>query len=141
MWKKKFSKSYEGVSGETVWKIMTDINNWPDWHKGLESCHIEGDFKVGNHFILKPKGGREVKIKLTEINKGTSFTDCTKFPGAKMWDTHTLEEKEGKLLVSNSLHVTGPLKWLWIKLVANKVASSIEEKIDTLINLAKKEGK
>jgi len=39
--------------------------------------------------MLKPKGAPAVKIKLTEINEMQNFTDCTKFFGAKMYDTHS----------------------------------------------------
>jgi hypothetical protein len=58
----------------------------------LDYCKLECDFKVGNHFFLKPKGVQPVKIVLTEINEGYSFTDCTSFFGAKMYDTHVMEE-------------------------------------------------
>jgi hypothetical protein len=38
----------------------------------LDYCKLDGDFKVGNHFMLKPKGVNPVKIVLTEINEGQS---------------------------------------------------------------------
>ena len=49
-------------------------------------------FIVGNHFTLKPKGVPAVKITLVEIDEGKKFTDCTRFFGAKMYDTHAMEE-------------------------------------------------
>ncbi len=56
-----------------------DINNWPTWHGDLEYCRLEGKFAVGSYFFLKQKGIRAVKITLTEVNKGYSFTGCTAF--------------------------------------------------------------
>lgn len=138
MWIRTHSKLYTGVKKETVWRIWTDINSWPTWHDDLDSCTIEGSFKVGNHFMLKPKGMSPVKIMLTEINEGKSFTDSTSFFGAKMYDTHTLEEKPEGLLLSNKLVVTGPLSWLWIKLVAQHVADTIPNETDALVKLARK---
>ncbi|MBM4222673.1 MAG: polyketide cyclase [Gammaproteobacteria bacterium] len=137
MWTRTYSKTFQGLKREDIWRIWTDINNWPTWHGDLDYCKLEGDFKVGNHFFLKPKGVQPVKIVLTEINEGYSFTDCTSFFGAKMYDTHAMEETVEGLKLTNTLVVTGPLKWLWIKLVAQNVADTIAEETESLIKLAR----
>ena len=137
MWTRTHSKFYPNVSPETIWKIWVDINNWPSWHGDLDYCKLEGDFKVGNHFMLKPKGAPAVKIVLTEINQGQNFTDCTKFFGAKMYDTHSMETKDGGVLLSNKLVVTGLLRWFWIKLVAQNVADTVPDEMDSLVQLAR----
>lgn len=137
MWTRTYSKTFQGFKREDIWRIWTDINNWPTWHGDLDYCKLEGDFKVGNHFFLKPKGVQPVKIVLTEINEGYSFTDCTSFFGAKMYDTHAMEETVDGLKLTNKLVVTGPLKWLWIKLVAQNVADTIAEETENLVKLAR----
>ncbi len=137
MWTRTFNKTYTKIRKEDIWSLWTDINNWPKWHDDLDYCRLEGDFKVGNHFILKPKGVRPVKILITEIIDGKKFTDCTIFPGAKMYDTHAIEETSEGLTLSNTMVVTGPLKWLWIKLVAQKVADTIPEETEALVRLAR----
>jgi hypothetical protein len=137
MWTRTYSKTFQGLKREDIWRIWTDINNWPTWHGDLDYCKLEGDFVVGNHFMLKPKGVRPVKIVLTEIVDGRCFTDCTSFFGAKMYDTHAMEETEEGLKLTNTLVVTGPLKWLWIKLVAQNVADTVPEEMENLIKLAR----
>ena len=122
MWTRSFSRVYSGIKKEDIWRIWTDVNNWPKWHDDLDYCKMEGAFKVGNFFMLKPKGVKAVKIVLTEIEENHSFTDCTTFFGAKMYDTHALEETPKGLKLTSTLLVTGILKWLWIKLVAQNVA-------------------
>ena len=137
MWTRSFSKVYPDVRKEDVWQLWTDINNWPKWHGDLDDCKMEGAFKVGNHFLLKPKGMKAVKIMLTEIEEGKKFTDCTTFFGARMYDTHAMEETPEGLQLTNLLVVTGPLKWLWIKLVAQNVAATAPDEMETLVNLAR----
>jgi hypothetical protein len=137
MWIRTYSKTFQGLKREDIWRIWTDINNWPTWHGDLDYCKFEGDFVVGNHFMLKPKDVSPVKIVLTEINEGHSFTDCTSFFGAKMYDTHAMEETPDGLKLTNKLVVTGPLKWLWIKLVAQNVADTVPEEMENLIKLAR----
>lgn len=137
MWIRTYSKTFQGLKREDIWRIWTDINNWPTWHGDLDYCKLEGDFKVGNRFFLKPKGVQPAKIVLTEINEVYSFTDCTSFFGAKMYDTHAMEETVDGLKLTNKLVVTGPLKWLWIKLVAQNVADTIAEETENLVKLAR----
>jgi hypothetical protein len=137
MWTRTYSKTFQNIQKQDIWRIWTDINNWPTWHGDLDYCTLDGAFEVGNHFMLKPKGVSPVKIMLTDIKEGYEFTDCTTFFGAKMYDTHKLEETAEGLKLSNKLVVTGPLKWLWIKLVAQNVADSVEEETESLVKLAR----
>ena len=137
MWTKTYSKIFQGIKREDIWNIWKDVNSWPTWHNDLDYCKLEGDFVVGNHFMLKPKGVNAVKIVLTEINEGYNFTDCTSFFGAKMYDTHAMEETVDGLKLTNKLFVTGPLKWLWIKLVAQNVADTVPREIESLVKLSR----
>lgn len=137
MWIRTYSKTFQGVKREDVWRIWIDVNSWPSWHGDLDYCKLEGDFKVGNHFMLKPKGVNPVKIVLTEIKEGHCFTDSTSFFGARMYDTHALEETPDGLKLTNKLVVTGPLRWLWIKLVAQKVAGTVPDEMEHLVELAR----
>lgn len=138
MWIRTYEKTYGDLNKERIWDILTDVNNWSQWHGDLDYCKLEGSFLVGNHFMLKPKGAPAVKIMLTNIVVGQEFTDCTHFFGAKMWDTHKMEETAEGLRLSNKLVVIGPLKWLWIALVAKKVANDIPSEMDALVKLARR---
>ena len=137
MWTRTYSQTFQGVNREDIWRIWTDINNWSTWHGDLEYCKLHGSFSVGNHFMLKPKGVKAVKIVLTDIKEGYSFTDCTQFFGAKMYDTHAMIDTADGLKLTNTLVVTGPLKCLWIKLVAQNVADTVPKETEALVQLAR----
>lgn len=137
MWTREYSKTYQGIKKEDIWQIWTDVNNWSSWHGDLDYCKMDGDFKVGNFFLLKPKGAPAVKIELIGIEKNKKFTDCTKFFGAKMYDTHAMEETENGIRLTNKLVVTGLLRFLWIKLVAQNVANTVPQEMDALVELAR----
>lgn len=140
MWAKTHTQVYQGIKKEDIWRIWTDVNNWATWHEDLDYCKMEDPFAVGNHFILKPKGAPAVKITLTELEEGRKFTDCTSFFGAKMYDTHEIEETEEGLRLINHLAVTGPLTFLWVKLVAQNVAATVPQDMGTLVALARSHG-
>jgi hypothetical protein len=141
MWTRTYSKNFKGLSKDSIWKLWTDVNNWPTWHGDLEYCKMNGPFKVGNYFILKPKGAPAVKISLVEIKEGRKFTDCTHFWGAKMYDTHEIEETKDGIRLTNTLVVTGVLKFIWIKLVAQNVALTVPQEMEALVSLAQSKQK
>lgn len=137
MWIQSHSKTYKNVKKEYVWRLWVDVNNWPQWHDDIEYCNMNGPFEVGTYFIMKPKGVSEVKIQLTEIEEGKRFTDCTQFWGAKMFDAHELEETPEGLTITSTLKVTGILGFLWVKLVAAKVAKTAPREMDALVHIAR----
>lgn len=135
MWTKSHSKVYKGVKKEEVWRIWADVNNYIQWHDDLDYCKLEGEFIVGNHFMLKPKGGPAFKVVITELIENKRFTDCTHFFGARMYDIHELEETPEGLRITNTLKVTGWLSFLWIQLVAKQVANSAPKETDKIVEL------
>lgn len=137
MWQKTFQKTYSNVNPKAIWQLWTDVNNWPQWHSDLEACHLEGPFEVGNHFYLQPKGVKPVRIILTEIIEGKSFTDRTDFFGAKMYDTHEMGVTEAGVHLTSTITVKGPLAWLWVKLVAQNVAAGVPEEMDAVVKRAR----
>ena len=136
MWVKSHSKVHKNVKKEDIWRLWADVNNYIKWHDDLEYCKLEGKFSVGNYFMLKPKGAPAVKVEITELIENRTFIDCTHFFGAKMYDIHELEETEGGLRITNTLKVTGLLSFLWVQLVAKKVANSVPKEMEKLVNLA-----
>lgn len=140
MWKKEHKTIVAGVTAEQVWRVWTDIKHWPTWDSSLISCswitpHTE--FKSGSVFKLKPKGGPAVKITLSEVVPLQKFSDYTQFFLARMYDIHELRVVPNGLEITNTITISGPLAWLWRKLVAENVAKSIAEQTENLIARAK----
>ncbi len=136
MWVKSYSKIYQNVKKEDVWRLWSDVNNWPKWDRELEYCKMDASFTEGSHFILKPIKGPKVKIVLSEVINNKKFTDYTKFPGAIMYDAHELEETPSGLRITSTITVKGFLSFLWTKLVAKNVAAGVPKHMDALVELA-----
>jgi hypothetical protein len=141
MWIRSFSKVYDGVSKNAIWDLWIDVNNWHRWNPGIAYCKLEGKYGVGSFFVLKPIAGPEVKIEIIEVAKGKKFTDCTRFPGAKMYGTHEIEEVEGGLKLTTTMKVEGWLSYLWVFLVARKIVAKTPEQTENLVRLARKQDK
>lgn len=137
MWTKSHSIVTNEVTKEQIWKLTTDINNWKNWDDTVENAELLGEFKVGNYFMLKPKGGPKVKIKLIEIIENKKFIDLTNFPLAKMYGEHLYEETKEGLKITVTMSVKGFLSFLWIKLVAKGIVDNLEQDISNQIANAK----
>lgn len=137
MWQKTYSKVYPGVKKETVWSLWEDVNNWTQWDPDIEYAKMTEPFQAGSHFVFKPKGAGEVKIQLVEVEKFKKFTDNFKFIGAQLFGTHEMEETHEGLKMTTTVKVTGPLRFIWVKLVATGIVDTIPEQMDSLIKLAK----
>ena len=137
MWSKRHSMSFEGVRPEQVWKVWSDVNQWHAWQPDIEYAHLEGGFETGQVFKFRPKGGPELGIELTDVKPLAGYADLTRFPGAKMLDAHEIVDHGDRIEIKNTLTVTGPLGFLWRKLVAEGVAASIEGQTRNMIERAR----
>lgn len=138
MWKKSYSMVTDKVTAEQMWALFSDVNNWHTWDQGIEYARLEGEFEKGSSFLLRPKGGPEVTVKLVVTEKNSRFVDVTAFPLAKMYFEHVFEPTGQKLRITNTLSMTGLLGFLWVKLVAGKIAESMPEEMMHEIEAARK---
>jgi len=138
MWQKTHSMSFEGVRPEQVWKVWSDVNRWQDWQPDIEYARLEGEFETGKVFRFRPKGGPELGIEITEAKPLAGYADLTRFPGARMLDSHEIVDHGDRIEIKNTLTVTGPLGFLWRRLVAEDVAASIEAQTRSMIEQARR---
>lgn len=138
MWTKTYSITTKEATKEQLWKLFSNVNDWHHWDAGIEFAKMDSEFKKGNHFILKPKGGPKVKIELVETTKNKSFTDYTKFPLAKMYGIHAFEDTPEGLKVTTTMKVEGILSFLWIKLVAKGIVDALPVEMESQIKYASK---
>ncbi len=139
MWIRSYSKVANGISKEEIWKVWSDMNNCHKWNPGVEYCRMEGKFETGGHYILKPMNmSKEVRTEFAEVEEGKKFTDLTRFPGAKMYGIHEIEETIDGVKLITTMKVEGWLKYLWIFLVAKAIVAKIPQQTDMIIECARK---
>jgi len=138
MWTKSHSIVTKDVTKEQLWKLFANVNQWHTWDDGIEYAKLEGKFQKGNHFMLRPKGGPNVKVQLLETVENKMFLDVTKFPLAKMYDEHLFEETTQGLKITNTITVKGILGFLWVKIVAKKIADALPTDMQHQIKTASK---
>ena len=137
MWTKSYSKTVENLKAAEVWTVWTDVNQWHTWQDDIEFAKLNGEFSKGGLIHFKPKGGPNIKLELTEVKPNSAFVDLTRFPLARMFDSHEIIDHGEKLEIKSTIRIEGPLSFLWKKLVAENVAEGLEEQTDRLIEKVK----
>jgi len=138
MWTQSHTLVTREVTKEQVWKLFSDVDRWHTWDGGIEYARLQGKFEAGNHFILKPKKGPQVKIKLVEVVENRKFVDCTTFLLAKMYGEHTYEDTAEGLRMTTTMTVVGPLSFLWRRIVAQEIADGLPVEMVEQVKAAKK---
>jgi Polyketide cyclase / dehydrase and lipid transport len=60
---------------DALWRHWADMASWPQWNEGIETITVDGPFEVGTVFTMTPPGDEPIRMRLTEIEPGRSFTD------------------------------------------------------------------
>jgi len=140
MIQKTFSLVTTEVSQEQIWKAISNVNQWSRWDAGVEFAELQGKFETNSSFLLHPKGGPKIKIKLVEVKEKGYFKDMTTFPLAKMYGEHWYEETPQGLKITVTMTITGILSALWYRAVMKDIVANLEKDQKALIAEAAKIG-
>ena len=125
------------LSAEQVWSTWTDVNRWHEWQDDIEFARLDAPFTPGSTFTFKPKGGPTIDIELTRVEPNAVFTDLTRFPLARMLDSHELIDRGTSLEVRTTITLSGPLAFLWRKLVVDKIVKDLPHQTERLLQHAR----
>jgi hypothetical protein len=138
MWIKSHSVVTKEATKEQMWNLFTDVNNWHIWNNEIEFAKLEGKFEKGNHYVIKPRNGGAVKVELLEVVEKKRCLELGKFPLAKMYYDHLLEETENGLKIVSTITVKGMLSFLWVQLVVKNIAATMPAHVEEQIKVASK---
>jgi uncharacterized protein YndB with AHSA1/START domain len=74
MWEYEY-RLETSAAPEALWRHWADMASWPQWNDGIETITVDGPFEVGTVFTMTPPGEEPIRMRLTEIKPGESFTD------------------------------------------------------------------
>ena len=133
MWSKSFSKRIKGLNADQIWNVWIDVNQWDKWQDDIEYAKLEAEFKPGNTFLLKPKGGPKVKIEILRVEENINFTDLTRFPLTTMTGSHDFIQRGDELEIKTTMTVKGPLSFVWRKIVAEGIVNGLADQTEKLL--------
>ncbi|TCO58419.1 SRPBCC family protein [Actinocrispum wychmicini] len=90
-----------------VWALWANVNRWTDWDTSVKSVTIDGPFEVGSTGTMIIDGQPPIPYRLVEVTAGRSFADVTEIPGATLRFVHTLDEVDGRTVVTHRVEIEG----------------------------------
>ena len=135
MWKAQFETTTD-IPREKLFAAISDINNWSKWDEGLEITKIEGVAKAGTPFMLKPKGGPNVRMTIDEINP-YHLVDTAHLFLAKMRTTHDYVPSGNQTKILFAIEIWGLLGFFWRKAVGEGQIKGAAAQTEALIAYAR----
>ena len=86
------------ASPEIVWRVLTDIANWPSWNPDVKSVSLEGPLAAGTRFRGKAGPGT-ITSTLRTVDPPHRIDWTGKTFGIKAVDVYELEPDDGGTLV------------------------------------------
>jgi hypothetical protein len=125
------------VSKEAIWKTWADVENWKQWDEGLEWCRMEGEFKAGTSYTLKPKGGAEARSTIVTCEPLKGFSDVSRLPLAELEFVHELSEEKDGLHITHRVMISGPLGFFFVQVIGKDTVRDFPKTIGNLVRVAK----
>lgn len=116
-----------------LYATICDIGRWPEWDTEIEWTRHEGRVEPGVRFQLKPRGGPKVTLEITEASAPERFVDVARLPLARMRTSHEFRRDGDVTTVTQTITISGPLAFLWDRLVARKQAEGAGSQMQAMI--------
>lgn len=116
-----------------VWKIWTDVANWPRWDVSKEMARLDGPFAPGTRGWAKQRGNLGGPFTITAVEPERSWVSECPLPLGKIVFGHTIEPQEdGRVLVTKDVEVHGGFTGMFRLLFAAKMRRDITESFAAL---------
>ena len=124
------------ASPDEVWALWADVAGWPAWDHEVVSAELRGPFEVGTTGELKPKGGPKSRFTITKLVKGHEFVMRSTLPFASLEFRHTMQRNGSRTRIEHEVIMTGPLTFVFKRLIGEKIAIGLPTAITTLARQA-----
>jgi hypothetical protein len=99
------------TSPDTVWRVYTDVESWPEWTTSMQKIQLvdDGPLALGSKAKVKLRGAPETIFVVTELAEGRSFTWESNAWGLKSVAYHTVRPDGDGSIVTLGVRLSGPL--------------------------------
>jgi hypothetical protein len=139
MWITEYSVGSK-ASKASIWKVMTDVENWKKWVGGLEYSRLDGNFGDGVFGTLKNLKGPKSRFCIKNVIENKSFIMQSKFMSCTMDGIHEITNENGFVKIKLGVRISGPLTFI-LKKFAGSAEKSLPIAAKKLSELAEMIGK
>lgn len=122
-----------------VWRVWSDVNNWPQWNPDMNESRLDGPLKLGMTGMINTKSGGKHDVVVTHFEDGRSFElESTALPGTKMAIRATITPSDGGSRITQGFEprgllapVVGPMMGGMILKTFNSVLNGLKERVES----------
>jgi hypothetical protein len=118
-----------------IFERWADVATWPQWNTDTEWVRLDGAFTQGGTGLLKPKGGPKVRFLIEKLTE-TEFVDVSRLAGARLTFSHRVTPTTDGCVVDVAITMSGPLGWLWNRILGKGLAAAVQPDLDALARAA-----
>jgi Polyketide cyclase / dehydrase and lipid transport len=97
------------VSASAIWRLYSDVSNWPAFDPDAERVELDGPFAAGSRGTMKLRDQDPLAFTLIEVVPGRVFTDETPVGDAVVRVRHVLDPApEGGVELTYVVAIEGP---------------------------------
>lgn len=131
----KYSKSISiNASIDTVWLVLTDINNWSSWQTDIQKPKLNGEMKSKSTFEWKT-GGVKIHSTLQKVDPNKQFGWTGKSLGIYAVHNWILSHNEN----STTIKVEESMEGFMAKLMKKSLNKKLEKSLQLWLDLLKEE--
>jgi uncharacterized protein YndB with AHSA1/START domain len=98
------------ASPAEVWRVWSDINQWPEWNPDMKESRLDGPLKLGATGMINTRSGGKHDVVVTHYEDGHSFElESTALPATKMAIRATVTPLNGGTRITQGFEPRGLL--------------------------------
>jgi uncharacterized protein YndB with AHSA1/START domain len=116
---------------QTVWQVLSDIEQWPRWNTAVRSASVHGPVAPGTTFGWKAGPGT-IKSRIAEVDAPNRIVWTGTTLGIRAVDAFTFEASDGGTLVRQAESWEGLLARLFRSRMERTLRSSLRDGLRSL---------
>jgi hypothetical protein len=108
-----------------VFALYEDVALWPAWDRETAEVFLPDGLRQGSAGWLRPRKGPKARVRVAEVVPGRSFTMESQLPLCRMHFGHDLEEDGAQTTATHSVRFSGPLGFLFRRLVGREIDATL----------------
>ena len=116
-----------------------DHDSWGEWSPDTEWVRLDGPVALGATGVIKPTGGPKTRFTISALDVDREYTDTSYLPGARLVFRHLVASASGLTRLDVAVSMSGPLAWLWARIMGGGFRESTQADLDRLVALVEAE--
>jgi len=136
MWSTEHSVE-TNAAPETIWKLWTDVGDWPRWNADLDRAELAGPFAPGSAITMFPREDDPIELTIAEAEEPGRFVDQADLGPVVVRTVHLVERIEkDRARVVYRMEITGPEADTLGSEIGPEIAADFPEVLSKLAALA-----